>query len=368
VEVLALLPLALDALPEALRRFANPEAPERARQAAAKGLVPLKGGDLVGLLLQLMADADESIASAARSSFEGLPPAVLEGAIEAPLHPSFLDKLADLVSGENVDRLVANPATGDQTIARVARTCNERVCERIAVNEQRVLRAPEIIEALYKNRATRMSTVDRLIELAVRNGVRCEGIATFDAHAEAIQGQLIPEASDEPLPGDAFFNSALAVDGDEDAIDVDKVDGSEALKDKFKPLSTQIADMNLQEKIRLTLVGNAAARAILVRDSNKMVSQAAVMSPMVTEAEATAIAHSRQVGEDVLRIIGNRREWLSNYELKRALIFNPKTPIGISLRFLSHLHVADLRNIARSRGIPAALKTAATQRTMKKES
>lgn len=367
MEVLAPLPLPLEALPEALRRFASPQAPERARQAAAKGLVPLKGAELVALLLQLMADGDERIASAARGSFEGLPQAVLEGALEAPLHPSFLDRLADLVGGENVDWLVANPATADQSIARLARTCSERVCERIAVNEQRVLRAPEIIEALYKNRATRMSTVDRLIDLAVRNGVRCEGIATFDAHAEAIQGQLIAEPSDQALPGDSFFNTALEVDAEEDAIDVDRVDGSEALKDKFKPLSTQIAEMNLQEKLRLTLVGNAAARAILVRDSNKMVSQAAVMSPMITESEATAIAHSRQVGEDVLRIIGNRREWLSNYELKRALIFNPKTPIGISMRFLSHLHVADLRNIARSRGIPAALKTAASQRVMKKE-
>lgn len=362
------LPLPIEALPEALRRFASPDAPERARQAAAKGLVPLKGGDLVALLLQLAADPAEAISTAARASFDGLPPAVLEGALEAPLHPAFLDRLADIVtSGDHVERIVANPATHDDTIARIARTCTERVAERIAVNEQRVLGAPHIIEALYKNRATRMSTVDRLIELAVRNGLRVDGISTFDAHVEAIAGQLIAEPTDEPLPSDTMFNAALAEDGDEEAIAVDKVDGSEQLKDKFKPLSMQIADMTTQEKLRLTLVGNAAARAILVRDSNKMVSFAAITSPMVTEAEATGIANSRQVGEDVLRVIGNRREWLSNYELKRALIFNPKTPIGISMRFLAHLHVADLKNIARSRGIPAALKTAASQRMAKKE-
>jgi hypothetical protein len=362
------LPLPLEALPEGLRRFASPDAPERARQAAAKGLVPLKGADLVALLLQLAADSAEAIASAARASFDGLPPAVLEGALDAPIHPAFLDRLADVVTtGEHLERIVANPATADGTVARIARTCSERVAERIAVNEQRVLAAPQIIESLYKNRSTRMSTVDRLIELAVRNGVRVEGIPTFDAHAEAIAGQLIPEPTDEPLPSDAMFNAALEEDGDEDAIDVDKVDGSEQLKDKFKPLSMQIGEMTTQEKLRLTLVGNAAARAILVRDSNKMVSLAAVTSPMVTEAEATGIANSRQVGEDVLRVIGNRREWLANYEIKRALIFNPKTPIGISMRFLAHLHAADLKNIARSRGIPAALKTAATQRIAKKE-
>jgi hypothetical protein len=362
------LPLPVEALPEALRRFANPDAPERARQAAAKGLVPLKGADLVALLLQLAADANQAIASAATESFTALPRAVLEGALDAPLHPAFLDRLADLSPGaEDLERLVSNPATADATIARIARTCNDRLAERIAVNEQRILGAPEIIESLYKNKATRMSTVDRLIELAVRNNVRVDGIPTFDAHAEAIRGQLIPEASDEPLPGDSFFQNALLDDADEAPIDVDAVDGSEALKDKFKPLSTQIADMTLQEKIRMTMVGNAAARAILVRDSNKMVSLAAIQSPMMTESEAAGIVQSRQIGEDVLRVIGNRREWLSNYEVKRGLIFNPKTPIGISMRFLSHLHVSDLRNIARSRGIPAALKTAAASRIAKKE-
>lgn len=366
------LPLPFDALPEAIKRFANPAAPERARQAAAKGLVPLKGGDLVALLLQLGADPDTAIADVARASFEALPRPVLEGALDAPLHASFLDRLCDvLTSTTDLERLLANPGLADGSVARLARTCTERVAERIALDEQRVLRAPAIIESLYKNKNTRMSTVDRLIELAVRNGVRVEGIATFDAHVEAIQGQLIVEPQDEPLPSDGMFNSTLAEaeagGGQEPAIEVDQVDGSESVKDKFKPLAMQIADMNLQEKLRMTLVGNAACRAILVRDSNKMVQQAAITSPMMTESEAAGIAQSRQVSEDVLRIIGNRREWLANYEVKRALVFNPKTPVGISMRFLSHLHVSDLRNVSRSRGIPAALKTAAFQRLEKKK-
>lgn len=362
------LPLPLEALPESLRRFANPDAPPRARRAAAKGLVPLKGADLVALLLQLGADPDKEIAAAAKESFAALPPTVLEGAIDAALHPSFLDHLADVLTrSDDLERLVANGAVADATIARIARTCPDRVAERIAVNEQRVLGAPEIIEALYKNRATRMSTVDRLIELAVRNGVRVEGIPHFDDHAEAIQGQLIVEPTDEPLPGDAIFHEALDSDGEEDAVDRDAVDGTEELKEKYKPLANRIGDMSTHEKLRLATLGNAAARAILVRDTNKKVCMAAIQSPTMTDAEAAAIAQSRQVGVDVLRAISNRNEWLSNYEVKRGLVFNPKTPIGVSMRFLAHLHVSDLRNIARSRGIPAALKTAAVQRVAKKE-
>lgn len=369
MDALKALPLSRDELPESLRRFGDPQAPVPARTMAARGVVPLKGGDLVMLLLQLAADPTPDIAASARGTLEKLPPEVLDAACDAPLPAPFLDALADRVESdlERVERIVANPATADATVARIARTCPERVCERIALNEQRVLGAPEIIEALYKNRNTRMSTVDRLVELAARHGVELTGVHTYQAHVEAIQGQLLPEPSDEPLPGDQIFGEALAADGDTDAIDRDKVEGTEEVKDEYRPLSVRISSMTLQEKLRLTLVGNAAARALLVRDSNKLVSMAAISSPMTTEAEAASIANSRQIGEDVLRFIGNKREWLGNYELKKALVFNPKTPVGISMKFLSHLHVADLRALARSRGVSAAVKTAAVQRVTKKQ-
>jgi hypothetical protein len=363
------LPLSRDELPESLRRFGDPQAPAAARGMAARGLVPLKGADLVMLLLQLAADPTAEISGSARETLVGMPGEVLDAACDAPMPPAFLDALADRVAGsvDRLERIVANASTPDPTVVRIARGCPDRVCERIALNEQRVLGAPEIIEALYKNRHTRMSTVDRLVELAARHGVELKGVHTYQAHVEAIQGQLLPEPGDEPLPGDHIFEEALAADVEGDPIERDAVDGEEKVKEKSMPLSLQISMMSLTEKLRLTLVGNAGARALLVRDRNRLVSMAAISSPMVTEAEAAGIACSRQVGEDILRFIGNRREWLGNYELKKALVFNPKTPMGISMKFLGHLQTADLRSLAKSRGVPASLKTAALQRLPKKE-
>ena len=362
------LPRATDQLPEGIRRFCSPEAPERARQMAAKGLVPAKGGDLVAVLLQLAADPSVAIADAARATLDGVPPAVLEAACDAALHPAFLHALADRLRGrdELLERLLGNAATAHDTFADIARTCSERVGERVALDEQRVLAAPHIIEALYKNKHTRMSTIDRLIDLAVRNGVVVQGIPTFEAHAQAIAGQLIPEPTEEPLPSDAMFNDAIAADDEGDAVEQDEVEGTEQVREKYKPLAFQIGQMNFAEKLRMTLIGNSAARALLVRDSNKIVAMAAIASPQVTESEAAGVANSRQVSEEVLRFIGNKREWLGNYEIKKSLMFNPKTPVGISMKYLSHLHVSDLRTLSKSRGIPAAIKTAAAQRVAKK--
>lgn len=363
------LPLPADQLPEKIRRFGDPAAPKAARSMAARGLVPIQGANLLMLLTQLAADPDEEIASAANGSLTKMPPQVIVPACQAELHPSAVDSLADIFRKKDdvLEALVLNAGMTDHTLERVARAASESIGELIATNQERLLRAPEIVEALYKNKNVRMSTADRLIELCARNGVELTGIPAFQAHAEAIKGQLIPEPSDEPLPSDIAFQEAAAEGADEDAFDIDIVEKTEEVKDKFKPLSFRIQQMTIAEKIRLTTVGNAAARGMLVRDPNRLVSHAAISSASMSAAEATGIAYSRNVSDDILRYIGNRKEWLRSYEIKRALVTNPKTPIGISLRFLGHLRANDLKALSRSRGIPGPLKTAAKNRMQKKE-
>lgn len=339
---------------------------------AAKGLVLVKGGDLITLLCQLANDPEETVAEAATGTLAGLPDGVLLAACETPIHAAVLDDLAQRFSKRDdvLGRICGNHATHDSTIAEAARGCSEPVSEIIATNQQRLLAAPLIIERLYKNKNTRMSTADRIVELAARNDVEIAGIPAFKAHVEAIKGQLIPEPTDEPLPTDAIFQEALAEDSDEDAFeasDDDDDDDGEEVKKKFKPLAFRVREMSTSEKVRLAVIGDAAARALLVRDSNRMVSFAAISSPSMTIAEATNIAHSKEVGDEILRYIGNRKEWARSYELKTALVFNPKTPVGISLRFISHLRPNDLKVVAKSRGVPTPVKTSAAQRIQKRE-
>ncbi|QQR91860.1 MAG: hypothetical protein IPJ88_09255 [Myxococcales bacterium] len=364
------LPLPVDQLPEELKRFGDPKAPGPAKAMAAKGLVPVKGHYLVCLLLQLAADEDKQVAQTAKESYDKLPENILRSACEANIPAPFLDGIADNLAGNSplFESLVSNRYTDSETINRIARSASEMLCERIAVNEQRLLQSPLIIETLYKNPNMRMSTADRLIDLAVRNNIDLTGIPSFKAHAEAIHGQLIPEASEEALPSDELFKKTLKEDSDEEeAIERDMVDGSEEIKSKYKPLSILVTELSKADKMRLAMVGNAAARSLLIRDTNKQVAYAAVSSPRATEVEAASFAQSREVGEEILRYIGNKREWLRNYEIKKALVFNSKTPIGISLRFLSHLRDNDLKNLSRSRNVSSPLKAAARQRLAKKE-
>ncbi len=365
------LPLQLSALPEALRRFCDPAAPLPARTMAARGLVPLKGGDLVTILAQLAADPDPTLSEAATASLVALPDNVLLVACEGALDPSILDALAERLDRREMrERIALNQATADGTIELLAKRADDALGERIAANEARLLRAPAIIGALYNNRNVRMSTADRLIELAARNGIEVLGLPkeTFEAHLQAIQGELIFEPTDEPLPEDQEFADTIAADEDDpDAVEIDLVKSEERVREKHLPLSMKISGLSKAKKIRLAQIGSAAARAFLVRDNDRQVAMTAIRSPQLSIGEATAVAHSRQVSEEILKHIGSMRNLTRSAEVKRALVFNPKTPFGISLSFLSHMNGNDLREISRSRNVAPQLKSAALQKIAAKE-
>ncbi|MGB8330406.1 MAG: hypothetical protein WCE62_09785, partial [Polyangiales bacterium] len=76
------LPLPIDAIPEQLRRFADRDGPAPARMMAARGMVPVKGGGLVVLLVQLTSDPDPAVSKAAGETLKHLPEGVLLPACE----------------------------------------------------------------------------------------------------------------------------------------------------------------------------------------------------------------------------------------------------------------------------------------------
>jgi len=94
---------------------------------------------------------------------------------------------------------------------------------------------------------------------------------------------------------------------------------------------------------------------ILVRDSNRVVATAAAKSPKLTESDVVKICQMKNVHDDVLRIIANNKEWIKSYQIRLALVNNPKTPLQASMRFLSLLRDHDLETLSKSKSIPAAL-------------
>ncbi len=349
-------------LPPKVRKFTAAEAPRAARNMAARGALPLAAVELVSTLAALAGGEDEA-ASIARESLSNLPlPVMREAAPKLALAEALQAIAKACASQPEILRLVsANKATNDQTFVALATTPDRETLDILANNQVRMLAVPLAIECLYFNPLASSVLLDRLIELAGREGVPLTGIPALEEHQTALA------ASDEvsALAAEAFeatlAEAQLAANGEAELANEDIAEAT--LKDaKSKPIATLIGKMNMAQKIRLATLGNASARAVLVRDGAKNVALAAIKSPAVSVGEATAYARSKEVAEDVLRFIGNKRDWMRYYEVKHALVANPKAPTALALRLVNHLRDKDVRALSTSRNIPAAVKNAAIQR------
>ncbi|PKN46578.1 MAG: hypothetical protein CVU63_07415 [Deltaproteobacteria bacterium HGW-Deltaproteobacteria-20] len=293
----------------------------------------LPAADVVTVVALLCQDADRSIADTASNTLTKLPPTVLDGALGSELPGPVLDALARHNRGQDalLARLLDNPGIEAETVAFLAETGTEALCERIAVNEQRLLKHPVIAEKLYMNERARMSTADRVLELAVRNGIELN-IPAFKEAAAAIQDELIAEPSEEPSPDDILFRHVgvlaeqAGIDPEtEDVVEVDD-EGNEVLKAAVEPIWVQIGNMTVSQKVRRALLGSGTERMLLVRDTNRLVAAAAIRSPKIKENEVAQISASRAVSDEVLRIIATNREWTHSHQIKYNLVCNPRTP------------------------------------------
>jgi hypothetical protein len=345
-----------------------------ARMMAAKGLAPLtRPGDIATVLYQIAATDPAGLGVTATATAAALPDTLVLGAVgDVKVDPRVVDWMAARAADRAAvfQAIVLGPSTADATIAALAARGDAGQVDLIAQNEERLLAYPEIIAALYKNPRARMSTVERVVELAVRNQVRVSGLACWDEVARALElGGPKATASDDAnfaqaATGLAALDETPLVTGDPDAV----VPGEEPepapeVDEKKIPINK----MTVSAKIRLATLGNAFARAVLIRDPLKMVAVAAIKSPGVTDIEAARYAGNAALSDEVIRHIAARRDWTKLYGVKISLINNPKTPITESTRMMPFLRDKDLRNLLKSRGIPSAVIAQArkllTQRT-----
>ncbi len=336
------------------------------RELAARGIAPgVSTEELFLLLLCFSEGGDKALRERAQQTLQELNPA-LRNSLDQALPAEVILSLANLHArdAEIVQKLLRMPTISEEALEILAACADERCGELVATNEALLLEYSRAIEKLYMNPEVRMSTADRIIELAARNGLQLE-FSAFKLAAEAIQTQLVCEATEEPTFDDLLFNSTAAkaseVEVDPAHEDICERDdqGAEQVVQKVVPLFVLLQTANITQKIRRATLGTSTERLILVRDTNRLVAEAAAKSPRMTENEARQIAASRAVSEEVLRIIASNREFVRAYQVKLNLVQNPRTPFTFVSRLLPHLRLPDLRALSRSKNIPGAVNKAA---------
>src|SRR5262245_46456245 len=305
---------------------------------------------LVSVLFALTLDPEPRVAEKATDSLRALPDRVADAALAGKLHPAALAALAELYKGSQprLEKIALNPATSDETCSWLAAQPHPRVVDILAQNQVRILRCEKLVEALGENPLTGMATIDRILHfLGVERGAQEEpepekksevpAPPPPDANPDAPPPADLSDASD--IPAELKEESAEELDEDEQA-------------ERSKNIMARIGKMTIMEKMKLARFGNTDARSLLVRDRNKLVAAAAIRNPKITDSEVEGYAKSRQLSDEVIRIISNNRQWTRNYHVKLGLVMNPKCPPSTSIKFLNFLTDRDLGTLMRSRDVP----------------
>lgn len=320
-----------------IARIVQPGAPRDVQLAAARGALPLAGKDFLSVLFFLCRGSDQEIRQAAIKTLREMPVTIMAQVLkDSSLHPQLIDLLvkARLSDGELMGAVIVHPGTAFKTHLYIAQKAPGDILERLAGYQDLLYRYPDLVDAIIANPAAEKALKFRLgwqdPELAVQRTADPE---TFpdDENADEDNGHAQPES-------DALLEE----------------DENEGLS-KY-----QIAlDLSVSEKIKMGLTGDKEWRSIMMKESNKLIQGAVMKNPRISDGEVLLVAKNKTSSDDLIRLILLNKDWLKNYEIKKALVVHPKTPPPKALRFISYLTLKDLKDLARSRQISNIVATAA---------
>lgn len=370
------------------------KAPAPAVDAAAKGMLPIPQADLLEVLLGLRAKGEAGVAEVAAATLaaqetEGF----AELAASAETAPSVLGYFATRpdLARPILEAVTINPKTPDDAITGLAMSTQDgALLELIGSFQQRLIRAPLIIDALLNNPARTPEAERRARETRQeffekeRGAAQIAGELRAQGKTAAAEFMEAAESFDEPgglTTDDAWFLAQHIEVSDDDIDDswlaleileelkdesleqraaaADRIIGEiatdEATAERVS-LIRRIMMMNVKDRMKLGMKGDREARGILIRDANKIVSTAVINNPRITEQEVEKIAAMRTVNDEVLRLIGMNRAWARVYPIIHNLVRNPRTPLPTAVTILPRIQTRDLKNISQNRNVSEAVR------------
>ena len=358
-------------------------------------MLPLPQNDLLEVLVALANVDDEQISAAANETLKAETLDNLLLAAKAPdTSPNVLAYLATHRGTHEVhEATILNNRTPDDAIAKLASTTsNGSLLELIAVNQQRLVRSPAIIDAILANparsgEAERRATETRKEFFEKERGAR-QIADELRARGQTAAAEFFEAAELTTASGDMSFDDAWLIaqhievsDADIDdswlpaeryeellpesaaesianvqrVIESERLEGGEVSAERVS-LIRKIMFMNVKDRMKLAMKGDREARSILIRDSNKIVCSAVVKNPRVTEQEVENISAMRTVAAEVLRLIAMNRSWARSYTIIHNMARNPRTPIPTAMNILPRIRTKDLNQISQNRNVSETVR------------
>ncbi len=366
------------------------------KAAAARGALPIPAEDLLQVLFHLRGEKDlrEDILRTIGSMSEDTLTVIAADPGTPPPMLDFLVRSA-FKRAEVMEMLLLNPATPDQTLQLAAQHGPVSLLELLMLNQVRLTRVPAIIQTMLANPAVTLSIRRRLKEIwelhqtesadrgalevrraedareaaaadaAARAKEEAETQAKVAAEAEASKAAEDGEPAAESEPSLQELAEMVGLEGLDDLDDLGESELDAAVLEGLQEegaapderrLAERLITMSVAEKVQLALKGDRSARTLLIRESSKLIQEAVIKSPKITENEVETFASLRSLSQDVLRMISMNREYTKTYSIVLNLIKNPRCPQPQAISLMPNLQQRDLKFLLKDKNVGEGIR------------
>ena len=374
-------------------------------QSAARGALAIPPQEMLEILVYL-ATENKVFGDQAQLTLAGWDEAACRTAVANP--GTARPVLSYLSAPENFrpalfDALLANPSVPEESLAALVASLNRDIVD-FALDNDRVIHSEKILSALADNpnlNGIQSATIDERLTLLRRSYAPTEApVEITPASSQIAPIEPAPELSQEEREADEEVAKYISAHTAEITTEAEKpfqpVGGIEGLPatdvpDHVEPVTAvshsaatseeatlavvsgsaaaaktapspakpalpasqargsalqRISKLDVKGRIQLAMKGSKEERALLIRDGTKIVALAVLDSPKISDSEVEKFAGQKNVLEAVLRAIPLKRRFMKQYNVVRNLVFNPRTPIDVSLGLMKNILVADLKNLS----------------------
>lgn len=288
--------------------------------------------------------------------------------------------------------LIENPAIPETLLMELGSSAPREVVTMLLASE-RARHAPAVVEALLTNEYLTPAEADALRAGGAQTASTEEPVVSNPEEEAALQAfqkehaaeiaaavdkpfELAPEETAEEIaapvsdnqpekPADAVGSTAALAAS---ALGRSSIDEFDEAEQKKLTILQRISKLNVGQRIKLGFIGGREERGILIRDSARLVQNAVLQSPKLTDPEVESFAGAKNLHENVFREIARQRRFLKLYPVVRNLVNNPKCPLDISLTLIKTLMVHDLKSLRHSKSVPDTIRKIAAKLYQEKAS
>src|SRR6476660_7044984 len=288
-------------------------------------------------------------------------PALMPTLIENPAIPeNLLMELADTASRETVKMLLASTRARSTPGVVEALLGNANLNPEEAQELQRGNSEPETV-AQPQETLEEFEVVPDPESAAALEAFQREHAAAIAAE-EGKPFELVKEEEPAAAAGSATGQAGAIPEGHAvKGVPLENADDFDAAEQKRLTVLQRVSKLNVGQRIKLGFIGGKEERALLIRDTARLVQNAILSSPKLTDAEVETFAGSKNLQENVFREIARQRRFLKLYPVVRNLVNNPRCPLDISLTLVKTLMVYDLKSLRHNKNVPDTIRKVAAK-------